>query len=228
MTTSGAIARTAATALLDALLPPSCGGCGAEGSVLCPACRRSLGERSDEPPGIPLGLPSDVPAPLLQLEWCAAYRGPVRAALRSLKYGGDRRLAGPLGEALARRWAAAGAGGDLLVPVPVHVDRRRQRGYDQAELLARVAGERLGLPAVAVLVRQRATVAQFELDRGARRANVGGAFAVRPGASAAVRDRWIVLVDDVVTTGATLAACAEALLAEGALGVSALTVARER
>ncbi len=228
MATALDFARTATGTLLDAVLPPSCGGCGAEGSVLCTACLRSLEERSGEPPGIPLGLPSDVPAPLLQLEWCAAYRGPVRAALRSLKYAGERRLAGPLGEALARRWSAAGAGGELLVPVPVHEERRRQRGYDQAELLARVASERLGLPGVSALVRQRATVAQFDLDRGARQANVSRAFAVRPGASAVVRDRWIVLVDDVATTGSTLVACAEALLAEGALGVSALTVARER
>ena len=83
---------------------------------------------------------------------------------------------------------------------------------------------------VVALERQRATVAQYQLDRRHRADNVAGAFRLTPAGagSSALRGRWAVLVDDVVTTGATLAACAEVLLAGGALGVSAITVARER
>ena len=221
-------ARSATRAALDLVLPPVCAGCGTEGRVLCATCRAAVEARRSEPAGVPLGLPADVPSPLLQLEWCARFAGPVRSALHALKYGGERRLAGPRGEALAGRWRHAGAGGDVLVNVPVHDLRRQERGYDQAELLARAAGSALGLAVAPLLARRRATVAQFDLGRGERRANVAGAFVVIPGASPVVRERWVVLVDDVITTGATMSACAEALLDAGAIGVSAIAVARER
>lgn len=218
--------------LLDLAFPARCPGCGREGEPICAACRPALDARLEVPPGIPIGLPSDIPAPLLQLEWCASFSGLVRHALHELKYGGEQRLARPLGEAAARRWRRAGAGGDVIVPVPVHADRRRRRGYDQAELIAQVVAADLGLPCSPILGRVRATTAQFDLDRPTRATNVHGAFALRPGADPRrerpLEGRWIVLVDDVVTTGATLSACAEPLLAAGALGVSAITVARER
>jgi len=221
------------TAALDLALPAECVGCRREGPPLCRTCRPALDVRRHATPGAALGLPADLPAPLLQLEWCAPFTGITRRALHALKYGGERRLAMPLGEAMAARWAVAGAGGDMLVPVPASPDRVRRRGYDQAALLARVAGGRLGLRVVEILQRSRSTVAQFDLDRAARGSNVAGAFGLAPhptdpGASHPVRGAWVVLVDDVVTTGATLAACATTLLAAGVLGVSALTVARER
>ncbi len=154
----------------------------------------------------------------------------MRRALHALKYGGERRLAGPLGAALARRWAAAGAGGDVLVPVPADARRVAERGYDQAHRIAIAAGGRLGLAVLPLLVRTRATVAQFDLDRAARAWNVRDAFAVASvgSRSGGLAGGWFVLVDDVVTTGSTLAACARVLYASGALGVSAITVARER
>ncbi|MGH3074663.1 MAG: ComF family protein, partial [Gaiellales bacterium] len=122
--------------LLDVLLPPACPGCGREGTILCGPCRRHLGARLDAPAGLPFGLPSELPAGLLQLEWCAPFSGPTRATLHELKYAANRRLAGPLGDLLAARWRRAAWGGDVIVPVPVHAARLRQRGYDQAVLLA--------------------------------------------------------------------------------------------
>ena len=215
-------------ALLDLALPACCAGCQAEGTALCQRCRRSLYRRQALPPGVPLGLPAAMPAPLAQLEWCAPFSGPVRAALHRLKYSGERRLATPLAVAMAARWGAAGVGGDVLVPVPVHRDRARRRGYDQAVLLAAAVSDRLDVPWLAALERTRKTAPQFDLDRLARRHNVGGAFALRAGAERVIEGRWPILVDDVVTTGSTLVACAEVLYEAGAVAVSALTVARER
>lgn len=224
-----------ASHLLDIALPARCPGCGHEGPPICADCLPALDARLDRPAGIPIGLPSDLPPTILQLEWCAPFGGLVRRALHQLKYAGETRLAGPLGAAVARRWSRVAAGGDVLVPVPVHAARARQRGYDQAELIARAAAAELGLPYAPILERARATVAQFDLDRATRATNVQGAFrlkprlAARPGdATSLVAGRWIVLVDDVVTTGATLTACAAPLLTAGAVGVSAVTVARER
>jgi ComF family protein len=222
------IGQVAARAL-DLAFPASCAGCGREGEPICADCRPGLDARLDLPPGVPLGLPAVLPEGLLQLEWCAPFSGVVRDALHQLKYSGERRLAGPLGEAIARRWTRAGAGGDLMVPVPVHHDRAAQRGYDQAVLLASAAGAALGQPVIEALERWQATTAQFQLDRAARASNVAGAFRPRTGdALERVRGRWVVLVDDVMTTGATLSACAAVLLDGGAAAVSAVTVARER
>jgi len=235
------------SAALDMAFPAACAGCGREGEPFCATCRRTIDARLELRGGTPIGLPADLPFPLLQLEWCAPFGGPVRAALHQLKYAGERRLARPLGQAIARRWDRVGVGTDLVVPVPVHSERERQRGYDQAALIAEVAAGALGLPCVRVLERARATVAQFELGRDERSSNVSGAFRVRAGSrppsnataargaampsgatGTAVGGRWVLLVDDVVTTGSTLAACAVALEEAGAMAVSAITVARER
>jgi ComF family protein len=214
--------------ILDLALPATCAGCGEEETVLCAACRRGLYGRLNLPPGVPIGLPAAMPATIAQLEWCAPFSGTVRVALHRLKYSGERRLAEPLGAAMAARWRVAAAGGDLLIPVPVHRLRARRRGYDQAVLLASAAAGRLGVPWLSAVERTRDTTPQFELDRRERRSNVTGAFALRPGAAAQVAGRWAVLIDDVATTGATLAACAAPLYDAGAVAVSALTVARER
>jgi ComF family protein len=213
---------------LDLAFPAICPGCRREGDPICHSCLASLEPHLTRPAGVPIGAPAAIPAPLLQLEWVAPYGTLLRRAIHILKYGGEQRLARPLGRALADRWQRAGRGGQLVVPVPIHQGRRRERGYDQAELLARAMGADGNLPVVQALERRRSTARQFALDRSERRANVEGAFAVAPAAVGQVADRWVVLVDDVVTTGATLGACATALRAAGALAVSAIAVAHER
>ena len=214
--------------LLDLALPPRCAGCRTEGAALCARCRPELSQTRGRRPGLLLGLPSQVPPPLLQLEWCSPFRGVTRRAIHELKYGGEQRLARPLGVAVAERWREAGAGGELLVPVPVHAHRKRDRGFDQSVLLTRVAAAELRLPWAPALERATETVAMHRLDEAGRRRNVAGAFRVRRELRPAVEGRWIVLVDDVATTGSTLGECARELLAAGAVGISAVTVARER
>lgn len=214
--------------LLDVLLPPACPGCGREGAAVCPKCLPYLARRRDEPAGVPLGLTASQPRGLVQLEWCCSYSGVARAALAALKYDGELRLVEVLADQMAARWARAGVGGEVLVPVPVHAARLKQRGFDQAELLARAASRLLNLPVATVLERAMRTAAQHSLSRRARAANVGGAFAVTASAAHAVKGRWIVLIDDVVTTGATFSGCAEALYVAGAHAVSGLALARER
>src|ERR1700690_259642 len=171
-----AMIRSAVGRVLDLALPPSCAGCGLEGELLCAACRPGLEARLERPGGGAIGLIAEIPAPLLQLEWCSPFAGPVRAALHALKYAGERRLAEPLGRALATRWRHAGAGGDLLVPGPIHAGRARERGFDQAVLLAIVAARELGLPCAQVLERSRATERLFDLAQSSRAGNVGDAF----------------------------------------------------
>lgn len=196
-------------------LPATCAGCYHAGTTLCRECRAALHACFETDPGPKSGIAAATPAPLLHLEWCGPFSGITRRALERLGEGGERRLSGPLGEAIANRWRSAGTGGDVLVPVPSSADTRSARGYDEAVLLARVAGRHLRMPVIEAL------------GRTAAPAPVRGAvFEVI--AAEKIRARSVVLVDDVVATGATLVACASALLREGARAVSAVTVARDR
>jgi ComF family protein len=173
-------------------------------------------------------MPASMPAGLLQLEWCAMYSGTVRAALHALKYGGERRLAAPLAEALAERWRRAGRGGDVLTWVPVHSARRRERGFDQAEELARHTAAALQLPVAGLIDRPHRTTAQHALGQAQRASNMTSAFEPTVALRTSYVGAWVVVVDDILTTGATLGGCAAALLEGGAGMVSAATVARDR
>jgi ComF family protein len=114
---------------------------------------------------------------------------------------------------------------DVIVPTPLHWWRRWRRGFNQSELLAREVSRRTGAPMRAALVRARATSTQAGLSNSARRRNVAGAFRAR-GASKAWAGQNVLLIDDVMTTGSTAAACATALKRAGAARVALLTIAR--
>jgi len=155
------------------------------------------------------------------------YEGPLRVAIHELKYRGRRRVAARLVRALLEDEAVRtlAATSDLLVPVPLHPRRRRQRGFNQATLVARELSRRTGRPACEdALVRRRDTAPQAGLSAAERRRNVAEAFAVRR--RALVAGRVVTLVDDVMTTGATAFACARALRAAGASEVRMLSLAR--
>jgi ComF family protein len=152
------------------------------------------------------------------------YAGGLRTLHHAFKFGGWDLLAAPLGERLAAlaRSTAITSGADALVPVPSTRRRNRERGYDPAVLLADETGRLLGAPRRALLSRTRETPPQSTLPAALRRGNVEGAFASSPRA----RGRVLILVDDVVTTGATLFAAARALREAGARDVRALVLAR--
>ena len=169
------------------------------------------------------------------------YEGRLRDIIHAFKYDGRRTLAPPLAALMREAGGSVLDGADAVVPVPLHWWRRRQRGFNQAALLA----SGLGLPVCHALRRPRRTRAQAELPAGERRVNVAGAFALawpyrlhwlgrltaceltaRARTPARLDALTVVLVDDVSTTGATLDACARVLVAAGVREVRALTVAR--
>jgi ComF family protein len=154
------------------------------------------------------------------------FEGTLREAVHLFKYHGRAVLAEPMGGLMAAYWAQNGMEVDVVVPVPLHVSRVRERGYNQAVLLAREMARRAGLAVdEEVLVRQRATASQVDLDAQQRKENVRAAFRC---CSDRLAGQRVLLIDDVCTTGATLEACAAALYEGGARSVQALTLARAR
>lgn len=220
---------------LDLLFPRRCVGCGRYGDLLCRNCAASLSRAL--PPRCPrcwqpwaagsvcLSCQEEPPSfdgattPYI-------YEGTARKALWALKYDGVSALAGPMGHLMAEHWEQAGITVDVVVPVPLHPRRRRQRGYNQSALLAREVARRCGLPlAEESLRRIRMTPPQMRTtDLAQRRHNVAGAFAA---GSQQVKGQRVLLIDDVMTSGATLDACAKALRQGGARSVWGLTFARD-
>jgi ComF family protein len=150
----------------------------------------------------------------------ASYEGVVRKLLHLYKYARIKTLAKPLAGLLARAMPLEERF-DAVVPVPLHWLREWKRGFNQSTLLARELARRTGVPVVKALVRARSTRTQAGLSNHARRQNVSRAFRARP-----VEGKRILLIDDVMTTGSTAAACALALKRAGAQRVAVLTVAR--
>ena len=222
---------------LDFLLPMRCLGCRREGGLLCESCiaalprllppycdicadRGAVGEcRPCREQARQQGRPLDgLRAPYL-------FQGAIRDAIHSFKYENARAAAPLLGRLLAEYLADNPLPGDVLAPVPLHPRKLRERGYNQAELLAREAGKIAGLPVDAKrLYRVRNTPAQARTaNRQQRLDNIADAFAVRGD----LTGRALILIDDVSTTGSTLTAAAAALKQAGAASVWALTLARE-
>ena len=214
--------------MLDWLFQPQCAACTAPATTLCGPCRGSLVElgaacgRCAEPGGELCARCRDAPLPLDRIVAPWRFGGQLAIAIRRLKFGRRMHVA----RALAPLWAplvAAAQGDALVVPVPLHWRRRFTRGFDQAWLLARHACALAELAApVPVLRRVRPGPPQTSLTAAERRANLAGAFV----ADRAVAGRAVVLVDDVVTTGATFAAAAQALLDAGAVRVTGVAIAR--
>jgi ComF family protein len=203
--------------ILDLIFPPVCVGCRRRGDWLCADCRAGFTDLG------PAGVSGRI-GPLDGACAAHAFDGALRDAIHHLKYQGARHLAEPLGELLVESYWLGSLDVDVIVPVPLHPSRQSERGYNQSELLARELARAIGLPCeVGALRRVRPTPAQTHLSAEERRRNVAGAFVAsetRPGGAR------VLLVDDVFTTGSTLAACAAALRAGGAARVSAVTVAR--
>jgi predicted amidophosphoribosyltransferase len=184
---------------------PLIGAAGAED--LCDGCRR-------HPPGWDRGAAAVI------------YDGAGRKVVLALKHGDRLDMVPPLAGWLAAAGRDLIAGADLIAPVPLHWRRLLRRRYNQSAELARALGRRCGKPVVAdLLTRARATLPQ-DGDRAARSANQAGAFLLTPRRAAALPGKRVLLIDDVMTSGATLSGCAECLRAEGAAGVDVLVLAR--
>lgn len=244
--------RHALAGLAELLLPAVCPACSAltgEGAPFCPACARTFDPIAApcprcalplapvaEHPGEPRFAPAVVclrcartPRPWIGLRAPYAFAGELAVAIRRWKFTPDAGLTRPLAQLLVPSLAAC-ADADALVPVPLHPARLRRREFNQSSLLARSAARALrrahrrAPPVLEAIDRVRDTPPQSCLDADARHANLRGAFAVPPRKS--VAGLHLVLVDDVLTTGATATACARALLGAGARRVDVLTLAR--
>ncbi len=217
---------------VDLLFPRWCVGCGREGDLLCCSCRDSLTRvglvvcpRCGRPPS----SCSDCSRELASIDGIRSpftFEGTIRKAIHELKYRNIRALAPELAGLLADYLRAQPVPADLLAPVPLHPARLRERGYNQSGLLARELSRVSGIPATEdCLVRVRQTPPQARTGhRQERLDNMAGAFACR---GDHFRDKHVMIIDDVATSGATLDACASAAKRGGAVSVWGLVVARE-
>jgi ComF family protein len=235
--------RGALRVALDSVLPPLCASCRtplADAHGLCPACwarvcflappwceRLGIPFVSDLGPGV-LSMEAVADPPAYDRARAAVrYDNVARDLVHRLKYGDRLDLATPMGRWMARAGRELLDDADALVPVPLHWRRLWGRRFNQAAVLAQAAAAEKGIPVLTTaLRRRRATTQQVGLSRSARTVNVQGAFAVTPEGKAAICDKRIVLVDDVLTSGATVDACARVLKRAGACHVDVLVFAR--
>lgn len=230
--------------LLDLVFPPVCLCCRAavaEPGAVCAACWQAMA-LIERPYCERLGTPfaADYGAgPLLSPEAMAnppvyararavaRFDGPARQLVHRLKYGDRLELARTMGAWMARVGEEVLVEADLLVPVPLHRWRLARRQFNQSALLAKAVSRRCGVPVAPGLLRRvKATPSQVGLSRGQRGLNVQGAFRIDPDQAGRLADRAVVLVDDVLTSGATVNAAARVLLRGGARRVDVLVFAR--
>ena len=220
---------------LDLLFPQRCVGCGREGDFLCYSCCQSLPRIM--PPLCPRcgkPQPSGILCPSCvgwqtEIEGVRSpfrFDGVIRQAIHQLKYRNLRALAQPLAKLLKDYLITNATPGEVLVPVPLHQKRLKERGYNQSQLLARELSKLVNLPVVDdCLIRQRYALPQARTSSvEERRSNVANAFICR---NHRLQDKQVLLIDDVATSGATLNACASALKTAGATSVWGLVLATE-
>jgi len=206
--------------LLDLVFPPRCIGCQAYGDWLCPACLAGAAFL-DSPRYVSFANVATVPA--LWVWSVGVHEGVLRQAVHSLKYENVRVLSNPMGRLMADVWRASSLSADCIVPVPLHPNRQRARGYNQAVLLARALAEFAQIPlAEQHLKRVRDTVSQVGLSAEERLSNVRGAFS----AADSLCGKRVFLLDDVCTSGATLVACAAAISEKKGQVTGAITFTR--
>jgi ComF family protein len=215
------------SALGGLLAPTICWGCegpARRGEPLCRGCRASLHRLAAEPvwlSGVRVWAP-------------VAYSGPARRLVGALKFSGARGVADAMAAQIVANAPCELLAGVTLVPVPLHPRRLRSRGYNQAEAIAEAVARRAGMEVVDCLARTGPALTQVGRDRVERRAGPAGEIRLREAPvrprprqdSAPSVPRQVLLVDDVVTTGATLAACRSSLVASGAVEVAAVAFAR--
>ena len=206
--------------ILDLIFPPKCPFCGVlleKGELLCLECQKALPWLS----GTAEETQVELTAGCISL---LRYEGKVREAVHRYKFGGESALSRSLGGLMAQRMKEKGVVVDLISWTSVSKRRRRERGYDQAELLACEMGKVLGLPVLRTVDKAHRPAQSGIEDKDERKANLLGAYtAVEP---ESFRGKVVLLVDDVVTTGATLSECAKTLRLAGAEAVSCIALAR--
>lgn len=217
------------------VFPPKCFGCAQQGSWACDECWGKLAliktpicyrcQRLS--PGFAVCQRCRRSSPLRRLVVAGYWQNPLRAWVLALKYRRARVLSRYLTALLIDALQLADvAAVDVVVPVPLHYVRRFRRGFNQAQELAQLVAGHLRKPLVASLLRVRNTKPQFSLSRWDRLSNVAGAFDVNPAAEAIIKNRTILVVDDVITTGATIEECARSLKQKGAKAVWGLVLAK--
>jgi len=199
----------------DLIFPPRCAGCGRVDAEWCDTCQRRL-----EATSFPFSVREL--EPLTGIAATGVHEGVIREAVQGLKYGNARSLAQPLGERLVATFTRQQWTIDLIVPVPLHTTRLAERGYNQAQLLSEHVAQETSIPCLpGAVIRRRNTQSQVTLGGAERQTNLEDAFQATP---QLVSGKHILLIDDVYTTGATLSACAQAVLQAGAQRVYGLTV----
>ena len=213
--------------LLETLLPPACAGCGRFGAALCDSCSAMCRAPSRPEDRFLLPDPGVVVGEHVTVAIAAfAYEGTLRKVLGRVKYASAARVVRTLAEMAAPSVDALTAlsGPATLVPVPLHPQRERERGFNQAGLLARGLARGRGLRIDDVLERARPTERQHGLDRAGRLRNLSGAFHLRAGERAPT---VAIVVDDILTTSATMETCAAVLVEAGTRRVYGFALARE-